>query len=168
MKKITLLFLLVFCFSCDDGYFDVPAFDFNETVYDCDVVDNKYVLFRLASAESLIVTLTTQQIKNEVTVDPIEVLITDENVLYRTFNGEISSSYFCQTVPPIEPQVVANWTGVAGTANYIIIETVEELDEDDILIGYRHFISFQNLKLQNGDNSIIYEEEIFGEFVTSL
>ena len=168
MKKFSLLLLCVLCFSCDDGYFDVPAFDFDETIYDCDVIDNKYVLFRLATAESLIVTLTTQQIKNEVTVNPIGVNITSDNVIYRTFNGEISTSYFCQSIPPSEPRVVANWEGVAGTSNYIIIETVEELDEDDILIGYRHYISFQNLKLQNGDNFIIYEEEIFGEFVTSL
>jgi len=168
MKKITLLLLLVFSFSCDDGYFDAPAFDFSETVYDCDVVANKYVLFRLATAESLIVTLTTQEIKNEVTVDPIEVDITIDNVIYRTFNAEISPSYFCQIIPPVEPRVVANWTGIEGSANYIIVETIEELDANNILIGYRHFISFENLKLRNGDNSIIYEEEIFGEFVTSL
>jgi len=168
MKKITLLLILVFSFSCDDGYFDAPAFDFGETVYDCDVIANKYVLFKLATAESLIVTLTTQQIKNEVSTDPIEVAITSDNTIYRTFNGAISSSYFCQTIPPIDPQIVANWTGVAGTSNYIIVETIEELDANNILIGYRHFISFQNLKLENGDNSIIYEEEIFGEFVTGL
>lgn len=168
MKKITLLFLLVFSFSCDDGYFDAPVFDFEETVNSCDVVSNKYVLFRLATAEAIIVTLTTQQIKNEVTIDPIEVSITSDNVIYRTFNGVISTSYFCQSIPPVAPQVVANWVGVSSVGNYIIIETEEELDEDDNLIGYRHFISFQNLKLQNGENFIVYEEEIFGEFVTDL
>ena len=168
MKKFTLLFLLIFSFSCDDGYFDAPAFDFDETVYDCDVVASKYVLFRLATAESLIVTLTTQQIKNEVTVDPIKVAITSDNVIYRTFDTEISTSYFCQTIPPTEPRVVANWVGIEGSANFIVVETVEELNTDDVLIGYRHYISFENLKLLNGDNSIIYESDIFGEFVTAL
>lgn len=168
MKKFTLLLLCVLCFSCDDGYFDAPAFDFSETVYDCDVVDNKYVLFRLAAAESLIITLTNQQIKNEVTTEPVEVAVTGDNVIYRTFDAEVSSSYFCQTIPPVEPRVVANWTGSTGSASFIIVETIEELDENDILIGYRHFITFENLKLENGDNSITYEEEIFGEFVTYL
>ncbi len=168
MKKFTLFLLCAFCFSCDDGYFDAPAFDFTETVYDCDEVDNKYVLFRLATAESLIVTLTNQQIKNEETIDPIEVSVTSDNVIYRTFNAEVSSSYFCQIIPPVEPRVVANWTGSAGSASFIIVETVEEFDEDDVLIGYRHFITFENLKLENGDNFITYEEEVFGEFVTYL
>lgn len=168
MKKFTLLLLCALCFSCDDGYFDAPAFDFSETVYDCDVVDNKYVLFRLAAAESLIITLTNQQIKNEVTTEPIEVAVTGDNVMYRTFDAEVSSSYFCQTIPPVEPRVVANWTGSTGSASFIIVETIEELDENDILIGYRHFITFENLKLENGDNFITYEEEVFGEFVTYL
>ncbi len=168
MKKIIALLFCVLIVSCDDGNFDLPAFDFGETVYDCDVISNKYVVFRLASAEAIIVTLTTQQIKNEVTIDPIEVPISATNVIYRTFDAEISTSYFCEAIPPIEPGVLAHWNGVAGSSNSIFIETVEEFDANNLLIGYRHFITFQNLKLESGENFIIYEDEIFGDFVTSI
>jgi len=168
MKKLALLFVCFLSFSCDDGDFNLPAFDFDETVYNCDVIDNNYTLFRLANAESLIVTLSTQQIKNEITTTPIEVPITSSNVIYRTFDGEVSSSYFCDPIPPVDPKVVSNWTGVEGNSNFITIETVEELDENDVLIGYRHFINFQNLKLVKGEEYIIYEEEVFGEFVTEI
>lgn len=168
MKKIIALLFCVICFSCDDGDFDLPAFDFAETVYDCDLIGNEYVLFRLSEAESLIVTLTTNQIKDEVTDEPILAPITESNVIYRSFDSEISPSYFCESVPPITPVVLSNWTGVAGSSSNISIETIEELDDDDIVIGYRHDITFENLKLQNGENYIIYQEDYFGYFITYL
>jgi hypothetical protein len=154
--------------SCDDGDFDTPGFDLEETVYSCGLVNNEYTLFRLASAESLIVTLKATELRNEITSVPIEVPISETNVIYRNFKDQISESYFCEPIPPLEPVVVSNWTGVSGSTNLILIETVEELNDSGELVGYRHSIELQNLKLENGESYLIFEEGFFGEYVTDL
>lgn len=168
MKKYIAILCCVLFVACDDGDFDIPAFEFGETVNSCDVNNNTYTLFRLSDTEALIVTLTTNQIKQEVSTEVITTNITDENVIYRTFNDEVSASYFCEFIPPVSPTVLSNWNGVAGANNKILIETVEELDENDMLIGYRHTITFENLTLENGSETLTYTESDFGSFVTYL
>lgn len=168
MKKIIALLSLTFLFSCNDGDFDVPAFEFSGTVYNCDVNNSNYTLYRLSDTEALIVTLTTNQIKNEISTSVISTNISASNVIYRTFSSDISGNYFCEDIPPVSPTVLSNWTGVSGTDNIILIETVEELDDTSVLIGYRHTITFQNLTLENGNETLTYTETDFGSFVTSL
>lgn len=168
MKKIFALLFCISLLSCDDGDFDVPAFDFAETVYNCDVNNNSYTLYRLSDTEALIVTLTTTQIQNQVSTSVISTNISATNVIYRTFNDSASQSYFCENIPPVSPTVLSNWTGVAGANNKILIETVEEFDALSVLIGYRHTITFQNLTLESGSGSLTYSETDFGSFVTDL
>lgn len=169
MKKFFAALFCVLLVACDDGDFDLPAFDFGETVYNCVEINNEQVLFRIATAEALILTIGVENFKEEVTTEPIEIPISEDNVIYRTFNGEVTPEYFCEPIPPVEPSVSANWVGIAGSENYILIETTEELDDDtNALIGYRHSISFQNLKLESGNNFIVYEEEYFGDYIIYL
>jgi hypothetical protein len=168
MKKILTLIACILLISCDDGDFDVPAFEFGETVYNCPLKDNSYTLFRLSDSEALIIIVTTSQIKNEVSATPITTSINSSNVVYRTFNGDVSESYFCEDIPPLAPSVLSNWTGVTGDSSAIIIETTEELDNTNTLTGYKHTIRFQNLTLENGNSSLVYAEELFGSFITSL
>lgn len=169
MKKVFAFFLcLLALISCDDGDLEIPAFDFEETMYFCDTENNEYTLFRMGVAEAIIVTLPTSAIKNKVTTEPIVVSVTENNVIYRTFNEEISESYFCGNIPPTTPLILSNWTGVSGTSNNILIETIEELDGSNNIIGYRHFISFENLKVEKDEEYIAFEEAEFGELVTNI
>lgn len=169
MKNIFTAFLcLLVLISCDDGDLEIPAFDFEEMVHACDPENNEYTLFRLGIAEAIVVTLPSSAIKNKVTTEPIAVSISEDNVIYRTFNEEVSSDYFCGNIPPTAPVILSNWTGVPGANNNILIETIEELDGSNTLIGYRHFITFQNLKVEKNGEHIAFEEAEFGEIVTSL
>lgn len=168
MKKILTLILCFTLFSCDDGDLDIPAFDFEDVVIGCDIKNDNYTLFRLGIAESLIVTLSDDVLKNEVTTEPIVVGITDKNVIYRTFDSQVSESYFCEDVPPLEPKVLSNWTGVSGVSNVILIETTEELNDTNTLVGYKHAITFQNLKVEKGNEFLAFEEGTFGEYIIFL
>lgn len=168
MKKIIALLFCISLLSCDDGDFDIPAFDFDETVYNCDLSNNSYTLYRLSDTEALIVTLTTSQIQNQVSTSVISTNISATNVIYRTFSDTVSQSYFCENIPPVSPTVLSNWTGVVGANNKILIETIEELDATSVLIGYRHTITFQNLTLESDSGSLTYSETDFGSFVTDL
>lgn len=166
MKKLIAFLLLISFSACDDGDFEVPSFDFNETINSC----GEYVLYRTNSdrTEAFILVLSTSVIKDEVSTTPLKVYISATNTQYRIFNGAVGSDYFCQDVPPTEPIVTKNWEGVAGTNSYIEVETTENLNDDDELIGYKHNITLYNLRLQSGTDFITYEKYSFGVFTTSL
>ena len=80
MKKIFILILCLSLWSCDDGDLDIPAFEFEEQVYGCDLKDGTYTLFKMGVAEAIIVTLPDDVFKNEVTTEPFEILVSANNV----------------------------------------------------------------------------------------
>lgn len=168
MKKILILVLCISFWSCDDGDLDIPAFEFEEQVYGCDLKEGTYTIFKMGIAEAIIITLPDDVFKNEVSTVPYEVLISEKNVVYRTFNSEISSSYFCNDIPPVAPTILSNWTGVPSTTSKILIETVEDLDFSGTLVGYVHIITFENLKVENGPEYIAFEDAEFGEIEIAL
>ena len=49
MKKLILLFLVFSLVSCNDGDFDIPAFEFTEAISSC----GEYVLFKKNSEISI-------------------------------------------------------------------------------------------------------------------
>jgi len=168
MKK---LFAIVFVFlnlSCDDGNFEIPSFEFEETVNYCD----EYLLYKLSTngqVETLMVTLTTQQIRNsEDLVAPVQVAPTGLfQVTYRIFDDRVTSSYFCALVPATEPKTVKNWVGIDGII-FVQNEAVYNDDETEI-IAYNHIISIKDLVLESGENKmkfdVLYE---YGEFQTPV
>lgn len=164
MKKLIAFLLCISILSCDDGDIDIPAFEFEDTVYNCAVRSNNYTLFRLGIAEGIILTLPESNFKEEETEETIKIPITDTNVIYRTFSDEVSSAYFCSDIPPTEPTILSNWTGVSGASNFILIDTFEELNDLDEVIGYVHEINFQNLKVEKGSEYLAFEEGTFGDF----
>jgi len=166
MKKYFVLLLLVIFSSCDNGDFEIPSFEFSETVQSC----GQYVLYRTnaTKTEALVLVLNTSVIKNQVSANPITLAISPENTQYRIFDGPIGATYFCQTLPPTLPQVIKNWQGIAGTNSFIQINTTTNNNTNGELIGYKHAISLVNMRLQNGDQTITYQNYIFGTFTTSL
>jgi len=166
MKKIIAFLFLIVITGCDNGDFEVPSFQFLETVNRC----GEYVVHRTNTEknEALILVLNTTVIKNQVTTTPLQLPITSENMQYRIFSGPINTTYFCQTLPPTEPSVLKNWTGVSGTNSLIQIETTENRNTTNELIGYKHKINLLNMRLQNGHESITYENFYFGTFIISL
>ena len=113
MKKLITLILCLGMLSCDDGDLDIPAFDFEEVVLGCEIKDNNYTMFRLGISEAIIVTLSNSVLKEKETTDDIEVNITADNVIYRTFKSPISETYFCEDLPPVEPEIFSNWLKLA-------------------------------------------------------
>ncbi len=168
MKKFFALIFILFTFSCDDGNFEIASFEFEDKVNYC----GKYVLYRLSTREhkeAFIVTLTEQQIKqSDEPVLPVSISETGLfTVTYRLFDEAVTSSYFCQSVPPIVPKTVKNWVGTAGT---IFVQNEPVYDEDEVtVIAYQHIIVLNDLVLSNGDESIIFDETyLYGEFETAV
>ena len=168
MKKIIGSLFIVLNFSCNDGNFEIASFEFEETVNYCD----EYLLYRLSTngqKETLMVTLTTQQIKNsDDLVAPVPVTVNGfYTVTYRIFDDQVTSSYFCSLVPPTEPKTVKNWEGIAGTI-FVQNEAVYNNDETEI-IAYNHIISIRDLVFESGENTLKFDAFYeYGEFQTSV
>jgi hypothetical protein len=165
MRRFFLLAVLIGLFGCNDGNFEVPSFEFIETVENC----GSYVLYRTNSddTEALIVTLSESNLPEMETTT--EVDIDTDNVIYRIFSESITpATYFCQSIPPAEPSVIKEWSGVAGSNNYIEIITTEVLDDSNMITGYKHLIVLHNMVLQNGEDTIVYETYNFGSVTIDL
>ena len=165
--KILALFFFLAMLSCDDGDFDIAGFEFEEKVNVC----GTYTLYRLSTngqREALIVTLTAQQIRqDQELVIPVSV---SENGLYtvtdRVFDDAVTSDYFCATIPPVEPRVVRNWTGVSGL---ILVENRPVFDDDQVTItAWEHIIVLNDVVLESGEEKLIFNDTfLFGTFTSS-
>jgi hypothetical protein len=166
MRKFLFLLILSSFTACNDGDFEIPSFDFNSSVNTC----GTYVVYRTNDSrnEALILHLSDQEILQEETTTPIELRINADNVQYRIFNSEVNTNYFCADIPPTEPIVTRNWSGVEGSNNYISIETTVVTDTNNLITGYKHTITLYNLVLESNDENITFESYFFGSFITNI
>lgn len=170
MKKLFFLLSFLIAFSCNDGNLDIASFEFEEKVNVCgDINITMYRLSPNGHKEALIVTLTDKQIKNDdLPVLPVSVTeIGLYTVTDRVFESEVSSSYFCTVVPPVEPKVIKNWKGISGT---IAVQNNKVFDEDGVtIIAYEHIVVLHDVVLKSGNESLIFNDTyLFGVFQTSI
>ena len=166
MRTLFIILSFFILSSCDNGDFEVPSFEFDNTVNTC----GSYIIYRTNSdkTEAFIIRLTSQDIKPEETVTPIEVAINPDNVQYRIFDDTVNTDYFCADVPPVSPIVTRNWTAASGSTNKMLIETTAELNTDNEITGYKHTINLKNLILESNGETQTYETYYFGSFITHL
>jgi len=151
--------MILLTYSCNDGDLDISSFEFEDEVNICGT--KNYTLYRLSTnekREALIVTLTDQQIrKDEDLVIPVSVT---ENgaytVTYRLFDEPLTDNYFCASVPPIEPKVLKDWRGVAGSI-LVFNEPVYDADEENI-IGWKHYVVLNDVVLRVDDEELKLDE----------
>ncbi|MFD1316058.1 hypothetical protein [Namhaeicola litoreus] len=169
MKKAFLIFILTLSFfGCDDGDINQSSFEFAEKVNVC----GEYTLYRLSengAREALIVTLTGAQIKNsEEPVAPVNVSVNGPyTVTDRVFADEVTSSYFCQVLPPIEPKVKKDWRGVSGT---IFVQNNALYGNDGVtVVGYEHIIVLNDVLLESGNETLVFNDAyLFGTFQSTV
>jgi hypothetical protein len=136
MKNLLVLLLSLLLLSCNDGDIIVTAFDFeNVNLQTCKGAES-YVFFKInsASAESISLRLSTsEELFLESSTLQIVLNGTSNVVNYRNYDGEITSTYFCSAIPPIEPLVTVDYIGASGIA-LLLTETIlndnDGLEED--------------------------------------
>ena len=161
MKKILFFVLTITLVACNDGEFDIPAFDFEETVSIC----GEYVFYRTNSdeTEAIVLTMTVDDFTTTVGEEEFSVS-SSRDIIYRVFDDGISSGYFCQDIPPITPNVIKELTAESGT---IFITTTLGID-DDPDAGYTYTITVEDLVFSDGENSIIFETFDFGQVEATI
>ncbi len=152
MKKLLIFFIATLFLSCNDGDFDIPAFDFETEVTTC----GEFVLYRTNQnkTEVIVLTLDNDVLGTEIGEESINLSST-ATIIYRVFDEGIGSSYFCQDIPPTSPTVLKELNVSEGT---IYITTSEGATS-----GYRYNIVINDLVFIDGKERISFTSFDFGE-----
>lgn len=159
MKKLFTLVITLLFISCSDGDFEVPAFEFTETINSCD----DYFLYKTSEnkTETIFVSFSSTQLGSTVG-EKTHNISTSLPVTYRIFDDKIGDDYFCQTVPPTTPRVLKELSAESGS---IVINTIDILDENDEITGdFDYEIYFKKLSFTDNDERIFFETLDFGIF----
>lgn len=145
MKQLLLVFAVLFLFSCNDGNQDVPDFNFADANIQICGNGNKIVIYKIVDNEAIAIGLDNSQINdslfvNEQILQPITLSKSGTNtIVYRTFDDNPGSSYFCSDIPPVSPLAISEWTGDGKLEIDVKIEKQDDNDgvaaEDEDLNG---------------------------------
>ena len=162
------IFILVFLglIGCSDGELQIETIDFDEVALDfCGSATTQTELFfKLNEFDALILNLDNGLIRNEPSSDTLRSAIPGgSQVRYRLFDATVSSSYFCDAVPPVTPGVVEEIPGQGGEV--LIFTTQSETDTTE----FEHVIRLKNVSFVNdaGERLTNISVDEFGSFVTS-
>ncbi|MBG7630263.1 MAG: hypothetical protein IZT56_07510 [Bacteroidetes bacterium] len=161
MKKIITLIIALSFFSCNDGDFDTPEFEFEDTIYSC----FEYVLYVTNSnkTEAMAMTLIDAQLGTTVGEASYPVSSSLE-IVYRLFDTGIGNDYFCQLIPATSPKVLTELNADSAMVNII----TAEIYKDNVLTGYSYEITISDLLFIDGSDRIFYETFPFGTFTINL
>lgn len=167
MKKLIVLVASVFMLqACDDGDITLESFNFDTvSVQNCS--DNNLV-FKINDNELLLLNIPATSFANEETPDgsPRIVTVSSTNqIIYRLYSGDVSSSTICSILPPASPVVEKEWNATGGTIE--IITNALYASDGITITGYTHNIKFVNVNFSNSDNSFSFTEYIFGNYETN-
>lgn len=136
MKKIILLiFTIVAVASCNDGDLIVTSFNLeNQPLQRCGPFGN-FVFFQINSnpAESLSVKITSTDSIFNMAGQQSFALSTTNTANYRSYDGPITNTYFCNNIPPATPKVITEYIATSGMVrltNFIIFEDNDGIVED--------------------------------------
>lgn len=172
MKRFIGLFFLVFLLhACDDGNMEVDTIDFSTV--NAQKCSNKDVIYKIKDKEMLILALPDYIFVEDETPEgtPAQLPINSSNqVIYRFYDGAVSSSSICPTIPSATPHVTEEWTALSGTIQITstAIKSVDETTNATKITGYKYYIEFKNIVFQKPNGQQIYETFVFGDYKTNI
>ncbi|WP_027066371.1 hypothetical protein [Maribacter sp. Hel_I_7] len=166
MKKYLLIGCSILLFGCNDGELQIETVDFDsiETVQSCDTVSvsTENVLFKINGDEALIVTLPSGLLKNEVSTTELTSAVPGSSqISYRIFSETVTSTYFCDSPPPLTPTVLEEIEAEGGSI------TITTTTEDSIT--FTHTIQLSGITFLNENGSRITDLQVseFGTVTTT-
>ncbi|KKM81885.1 hypothetical protein LCGC14_1325240 [marine sediment metagenome] len=156
--------------ACDDGDLQIEEVDFDASnIETCAGLDNPTettFFFKIDQDEALLLNLESGLIQNETSqVATLASSIPDaSNLIYRFFSDNVTSAYFCDALPPLEPTVIKETTATAGDISVDSrVDTLTALTKN-----YSHTITITNLSLVNdqGEQLTDLSTLVYGDFST--
>lgn len=172
MKRFLSILICVLALnSCDDGNLTLEDINFEDVPTQSCGSNN--IIFKLKNNESLLLEIPKESFKNETTEPGNPTLIDIDNskkrVIYRGYNGVVTSDNICNTIPPALPNVTDQWTATSGKIQ-IITTTITEngsIPGSTKITGYNHNITFTNITFAKTNGNQVYETFPFGDYITT-
>lgn len=172
MKRFLGILICALAFnSCDDG--DLILEDINFDDVNTQSCSTNNILYKLKEKEALLLEISKSVFVNEPTVPGIPTVIDIDNstnqVVYRFYNGTISTENICNTIPPALPNVTDQWTASSGKIQIITttIKTIDATNNSTRIAGYNHNITFKNITFDKATGPQTYETFPFGDYTTA-
>jgi hypothetical protein len=172
MKKGFYLLLLTLLFAnCSDGDLSQEVISFDlVTTQSC---SNNGIIYKIKEQEALLIQIPPTTFTNEPTTVGNPTIIdinTTNRVVYRFYNGVVSSSMFCETIPPSSPSVSDEWIATAGKIQITTtaIKTSNAATGQTSITGYNHNIVLKNITFAKQNGTQVYETFAFGDYSRSI
>ena len=172
MKRIlSLLIFVLYLNGCDDGNLTMEDISFDKTTTQSCSTNN--LIYKLKDKEALLLEIPQTTFVNEPTDpdNPISKDIDNSNfrVVYRFYNGTVSSDNICNTIPPATPFATDQWTGTSGIIQITTtaLKTTNTTENSTRITGYNHNIVFKNITFAKNSGTQVYETFPFGDYVTA-
>mgnify|MGYP003459866574 CR=1 FL=1 len=168
MKKLLVLVASVFMLqACDDGDITLESFNFDDVaIQEC--TDNN-LIFKINNDELLLLNIPESSFANVETPDGSPRIVpinTINQVIYRIYSENVTSTSICALVPPATPVVEQEWNASGGTIE--IITDALYASDGITITGYTHNIRFVNVNFSGTSNLFNITEYIFENHETDL
>ena len=167
MKRVlSLLVFSMFLNGCDDGDLIQENIDFDVVTAQKCTTNN--IIYKLKESEALIFEATGVTFPTETTSQELSIS-SSNRVIYRFYNGTVTASTICESIPPATPIVTGQWTATGGkiVINTTAVKTTDETDNSTKITGYNHNITFKNVTFDKGNGTQVYETFAFGDYLIS-
>ncbi|WP_343485807.1 hypothetical protein [Allomuricauda sp. d1] len=170
MRKIATVLVLAFVASCSDGDLEIEAIDFDSVaVENCGTVaEDTQIFFKRNGTEALILTLQNGLLDDGTVGDTTitsqtSSIPSQSQLVYRIFNDDVPSNYFCDAFPPVSPTVIEE---VEAEDGILTIETKSTADGT----AFEHTLTLSEISLVNDQGERITDLSIneFGEITIAI
>jgi len=167
-QLIAMACLVALFSGCDDGKLDVKSIDFTSVSIQSCSTNN--LLYKNNGTELLILDIPLTTFKNDATIEnnPIVLNLSNTNrVIYRAYNGAVSSSNICPILPSTTPQVQQEWVATNGVVLITSspIKTFNSTTNATRITGYKHNIVFRNLSWNTPNGQVVWAYDYpFGDY----
>lgn len=171
MKRILGLLVFVLVLNgCDDG--DLIQEDINFEDVSTQNCTTNNIIFKLKEKEGLLLEIPKTSFVNESSVAGAPTLLdisSSNRVVYRFYDGVVSSNNICETIAPATPVVTDQWNATGGKIQIFTtaVKTVDAKENSSRITGYKHNIVFKNITFAKSNGTQVYETFPFGDYVTS-
>jgi len=126
-NKLIVSFSILLALSCSDGEITISSIDFSEVaIQSCNTTKAATLFFKIKDKETIVLQIPSGLLKSSVSENTIESSIPSQSALtYRTFQDNISTGYFCDALPTLNPTPIKNAKATSGS---ILINTVLSKD----------------------------------------
>lgn len=168
MKRFLVILIgLFFLNGCDDGNLTQESIDFEDIATQSCSTNN--IIYKLKEKEALLLVIPNIVFPSEPATTIINIDASNQ-VFYRFYNGTVTASSICNTVPPITPVAINQWIATSGKIQITTttIKTKNTTDNSTRITGYNHNIVFKDITFLRSDGtSQLNETMVFGDYTTS-